>query len=102
MRERNRSNPVAGDSDEQEGAMETLEKTEDRIRERAYAIWQSEGCPDGCAERHWSAAEAEIGHADNRDTARAARRDASDAELQANAYGQQATPPSTVQKRRRA
>jgi hypothetical protein len=31
-----------------------------RIRERAYAIWQTEGCPDGCAEQHRSAAEAEI------------------------------------------
>ena len=82
--------------------METLEKAEDRIRERAYAIWESEGCPEGCAERHWSAAEAEFGNANNRDTTRVPRRDASDAELQANAYGQQDTQPTTVQKRRRA
>jgi hypothetical protein len=38
------------------GTTDTL----DRIRERAYTIWQTEGCPDGCAEQHWSAAEAEI------------------------------------------
>jgi hypothetical protein len=92
VRERNGGNAVAEGCDEQEGAMETLERTEasDRIRERAYAIWQSEGCPEGCAERHWSAAEQEIGSS------------ASDADLQANGYGQQAAQPSNVQKRRRA
>ena len=26
---------------------------ERRIRERAYAIWQSEGCPEGRQEEHW-------------------------------------------------
>jgi Protein of unknown function (DUF2934) len=30
----------------------------DRIREIAYFLWLDEGCPDGEAERHWSAAEA--------------------------------------------
>jgi hypothetical protein len=29
----------------------------DRIREFAYFLWLEEGCPDGQAERHWSAAE---------------------------------------------
>lgn len=29
---------------------------EKRIREFAYQIWESEGCPDGQAERHWAMA----------------------------------------------
>ncbi len=31
---------------------------DDRIREIAYFLWLEEGCPDGEADRHWSAAEA--------------------------------------------
>jgi hypothetical protein len=27
-----------------------------RIRERAYAIWQAEGCPEGRAAVHWELA----------------------------------------------
>lgn len=26
---------------------------EQRIRERAYQLWESEGCPEGQAMRHW-------------------------------------------------
>lgn len=26
---------------------------EQRIRERAYFLWQQEGCPEGRAEAHW-------------------------------------------------
>ena len=29
-----------------------------RIRERAHALWQQEGCPDNQAARHWQLAEA--------------------------------------------
>ena len=31
-----------------------------RVRERAYAIWEREGYPDGAAEAHWLLAEAEL------------------------------------------
>jgi hypothetical protein len=31
---------------------------ESRIRDRAYAIWEAEGRPEGCAVDHWLAAEA--------------------------------------------
>jgi hypothetical protein len=31
-----------------------------RIRERAYAIWEREGRPEGGAERHWTQAEEEL------------------------------------------
>ena len=33
---------------------------EDRVRERAYAIWEREGRPEGGAERHWTQAEGEL------------------------------------------
>lgn len=34
--------------------------TRKRIEARAYEIWETEGRPDGHAERHWREAEAEI------------------------------------------
>ena len=33
---------------------------QDRVRERAYAIWEREGRPEGGADRHWAQAEAEL------------------------------------------
>lgn len=29
---------------------------EQRVRELAYQIWESEGCPEGQAQRHWEMA----------------------------------------------
>jgi len=36
------------------------DRNEDRVRERAYAIWEEEGRADGENLRHWSDAEAEL------------------------------------------
>jgi len=33
---------------------------EDRIRERAFSLWQAEGAPEGAADRHWYQAEQEL------------------------------------------
>ncbi|WP_103335498.1 DUF2934 domain-containing protein [Pseudotabrizicola formosa] len=33
---------------------------EDRIRQRAYEIWEALGCPEGCHEETWRQAEIEI------------------------------------------
>lgn len=33
---------------------------EQQLRDKAYDIWQSEGCPDGRAEHHWALAESEL------------------------------------------
>ncbi len=30
------------------------------IRQRAYEIWETRGCPHGCDEEHWLQAEQEI------------------------------------------
>jgi hypothetical protein len=32
-----------------------------RVRERAYALWERGGRPDGCDRQHWLQAEAELG-----------------------------------------
>ena len=34
--------------------------TEQKVRERAYAIWVQSGCAEGQADRHWCQAEHEI------------------------------------------
>ncbi|HUO93156.1 MAG TPA: DUF2934 domain-containing protein [Rhizomicrobium sp.] len=34
---------------------------EQRIRERAHAIWEAEGRPDGCEKEHWQRACHELG-----------------------------------------
>lgn len=38
-----------------------LEDREHAIRERAYAIWERDGRPEGRSLDHWAQAEAEIG-----------------------------------------
>ena len=37
---------------------------ENRIRNRAYQIWQDAGCPDGQAERHWELARLAVAEED--------------------------------------
>ncbi len=32
---------------------QTQERAEQRIRERAYLLWQQEGCPEGRADEYW-------------------------------------------------
>jgi len=49
---------------------------EDRIRERAYRIWQSEGQPSGQHERHWFQAEEEL--AEGRPSVASRERDGQD------------------------
>jgi hypothetical protein len=50
------------------------EKREGAIRERAYAIWEREGRPDGRSLAHWLKAEAEIGSAPELPAATKAKR----------------------------
>lgn len=38
---------------------------DERIRERAHAIWDREGKPEGAAQRHWQQAEQEIDREDH-------------------------------------
>ena len=44
-------------------------RPEDRIRERAYQIWESEGQPWGQHERHWYQAEEELSRGEQSDAA---------------------------------
>jgi hypothetical protein len=48
------------DTETRHGAGSYLRSLENRIRERAYAIWTAHGCIDGQADQHWRAAEREI------------------------------------------
>lgn len=41
-------------------AMATETPVHLRIEERAYQIWEEEGCPTGCELDHWLRAESEI------------------------------------------
>jgi hypothetical protein len=38
----------------------SVKHAEQRIRQRAYEIWEELGRPEGCADQHWSKAEREI------------------------------------------
>jgi hypothetical protein len=33
---------------------------QDRIRQRAYELWEASGCPQGCEVEHWLQAEREL------------------------------------------
>jgi len=33
-----------------------MDDLEERIRQRAYQLWQEEGCPEGLAATHWELA----------------------------------------------
>ena len=35
-----------------------------KVRERAYQIWEREGCPEGRESEHWHRAEQELAHED--------------------------------------
>lgn len=59
--------------------MDTPRSQEDHIRERAYGLWQADGCPDGCAEQHWLQAESGLRTAGDADMP---ARNASAAEIQ--------------------
>jgi hypothetical protein len=39
---------------------QTIDDDEDRIRSRAYEIWEREGRPEGGHERHWHQAKKEL------------------------------------------
>lgn len=43
-----------------------MDDKEERIRQRAYAIWESEGRPEGHDRRHWEKAEGELADGDQR------------------------------------
>ena len=34
--------------------------TDDEIRKRAHAIWEQEGRPEGCDQKHWQKAKREL------------------------------------------
>ncbi|MDB5397795.1 MAG: hypothetical protein JWM91_5301 [Rhodospirillales bacterium] len=45
-----------------------IEDGEDRVRERAFLIWEAKGCPEGHADARWDMAQAETAVKDNSET----------------------------------
>ncbi len=52
-----RGGPLQPYGDARDALCGTREGIEQGVRERAYFMWQAEGCPEDCAHRHWSAAQ---------------------------------------------
>lgn len=48
-----RGGPLTPYGDALELRLQKLDRTEQRIRERAYLLWQQEGCPENRADEHW-------------------------------------------------
>jgi hypothetical protein len=42
-----------------------MDDFEERVRERAYQIWQEQGCPEGQADAHWELARELVAIEDN-------------------------------------
>lgn len=42
-----------------------MDDFEERVRNRAYRLWQEEGCPEGRAEAHWELARELVAIEDN-------------------------------------
>src|SRR3954471_20385168 len=49
--------------------MSLIDDVEERVRQRAYEIWQREGCPEGRDADHWALAKEEIAIEDNQNQA---------------------------------
>ncbi len=58
-----RGGPLTPYSDVLGLRVQKFERTEQRIRERAYFLWRQEGCPEGRADAHWHRAR-ELEHCD--------------------------------------
>lgn len=52
-----RGGPLMPYSDVLETRLQRLDRIERRIRERAYFLWQQEGCPENRADEHWRRAQ---------------------------------------------
>jgi len=52
-----------------EWEMSLIDDVEQRVKQRAYEIWQREGCPDGREADHWALAKEEIAIEDNQNQA---------------------------------
>lgn len=70
-----------------------ISELEDRIRERAHKIWESEGRPADRAEVHWSMARAEIAAVQSPDSAPAKRKVAAAAAPKAEKTSKAKTAP---------
>ncbi|MBW9054989.1 DUF2934 domain-containing protein [Rhizobium mesosinicum] len=68
-------------------------RTENRVRERAYAIWEKEGRPEGQDRRHWKEAEVEL-RGETTKVNEQARKQIEETETATGAIGVPIPPPS--------
>lgn len=52
-----------------ESSQENIRDCEHRIRERAYHLWEADGCPEGRAQEYWERAQASINNEDSEEPA---------------------------------
>ena len=52
-----RSGPLAPYADDRDARAQTKASLDEIVRERAYALWEQEGRPDGRATEHWRLAQ---------------------------------------------
>jgi hypothetical protein len=45
--------------------MEQTDPNDQRVRDRAYYLWEADGSPDGMAETYWHRARLELGEEEN-------------------------------------
>ncbi len=73
---------------------------QERIRQRAYAIWEREGRRDGDHERHWHMAAGEIDAEDAGRAAKPARKPAAPRKAAATPAKDAKVAPAAVRKRK--
>lgn len=78
--------------------MDVPPKQDERIRERAYGLWEAEGRPDGCAERHWKEAEFELARDSGQDNGKASN--AATADLETATESEAARAPGRSRRRK--
>jgi hypothetical protein len=90
-----------------ESSQKNIRDSEHRIRERAYHLWEVDGCPEGRAQEYWERAQASI---NNEDSEKAAPSEAAGTVPQADVAaereiaeraGNQQNPASTREKKDR-
>ena len=52
-----------------ESSQESTRDSEHRIRERAYHLWETDGCPEGRAQAYWERAQSSINDKDSEERA---------------------------------
>jgi Protein of unknown function (DUF2934) len=61
-----RCEQISGVATMSDDPVKNIPERENRIRERAYQLWEADGCPEGHRPEYWERAEAEINSEDSK------------------------------------